>query len=167
MRSLTVFLPLPPGINASYANAAGKGRVCTKVLKAWKKTAAAEILSRAHGVKMLGTFKISIIASDVDLSHARDADGICKAICDAFVQNHIVPDDNHRHMRSVCVEWSGDVPAGFAAVTLTELTQEPLQAPVSKTGTSRAKNRKVASPAILAALRAYGIEVDLSRIHVQ
>ena len=167
MRSLTVFLPLPPGINASYANAAGKGRVCTKVLKAWKKTAAGEILSRAHGVKMLGTFKISIIASDVDLSHARDADGICKAICDAFVQNHIVPDDNHRHMRSVCVEWSGDVPAGFAAVTLTELTQEPPQAPVSKYAPKTRGKPTPSVEASMALLRAIGINVASHRIHFQ
>jgi hypothetical protein len=79
-RTLQIELPMPPGLNNSYANVAGRGRVATKALRSWKKAASAEIASQARSTKFIGTYTVSIRASDQVLPTRRDADGLAKAV---------------------------------------------------------------------------------------
>ncbi len=159
-RTLEIDLPLPPGINASYANASC-GRVATPKLKTWKQTAAAEIAHQVRGVQLAGTYRLDVRASDQGLNRERDCDGLLKALADAFVQAHVTADDSYRFMRAAAIEWSPDLPPGRCTVTLSELAPEPLPKP----GKAPRRPAKQVPTSIMAALRKKGIRVDASKVH--
>jgi Holliday junction resolvase RusA-like endonuclease len=171
-RTLTLALPLPPGINASYANASC-GRVATPKLKAWKQTAATEIAHQVRGVQLAGTYRLAVLASDQGLNRERDCDGLLKALIDAIVQNRIVIDDSYRFMRAAAIAWEPSLPPGRCTVTLSELTGEPIAKPAKAPRraakrdlltTTHARAKVPAS--IMAALRKRGINVDASRVRL-
>ncbi len=167
-RTLEIDLPLPPGINASYANASC-GRVATPKLKTWKQTAAAEIAHQVRGVQFAGTYQLAVRASDQALNRERDADGLLKAIIDAIVQNRIVTDDSYRFMRAAAIAWEPSLPPGRCTVTLSELTGEPIAKPAKAPKreirpTTRTRAKVPAS--ILAALRKRGINVAPEKVHL-
>jgi Holliday junction resolvase RusA-like endonuclease len=163
MRSATFTLPLPPSVNGLYANVAGRGRVSTKALRRWRKAAYAEIAVQAHGQKIAGAFRVTILASDHELPSRRDADGLAKAVIDALVHTDVVPDDSWKFMRGLSVDWTPNLPARTCSVSIEELSPEPLKAPALK----RRQKAKGIPASILAALKAKGIKIDPGRIHVQ
>jgi Holliday junction resolvase RusA-like endonuclease len=136
-RSLSLDLTLPPSVNRCFANVAGKGRVRTSIYRRWQKAALAEIQAHARGITVRGTFRISIAASDQGLSRERDADNLAKAIADVLTKAGIIADDCHRHMRSIALAWTPDLPAGRCTVEVREISPAPLPKPAKASRRTR------------------------------
>ncbi len=172
--TLTLDLPMAPSVNASFCNVPGKGRVHTASYRAWRKQALASIAVQARGATFPGTFRLSVMASDRDLVRDRDADNIAKAIADTLTKAGIIADDCYRHLRSILLAWTPDLPAGTCRVAIIELAAEPLAKPaathrraVKRDSLTDTRTRAKQVPAsIMAALKRRGINVDASRVHL-
>jgi crossover junction endodeoxyribonuclease RusA len=99
---LTVALPMPPSVNALYANV-GRRRVKTKAARNWHRSASWAIKLEARGRRIEGSWVIGVV---LPRSMKGDADNRLKPILDAAVASGIVCDD--RHCVAVSVERSGD-----------------------------------------------------------
>lgn len=117
--SLTVELPIPPGINSLYCNVPGKGRVLTRRGREYKQGA----VSLISGVAMQRRFKVS---DDSRLSvsilwHFRsersDIDGPVKALIDCIAEALGFNDRRVKKLTAEC----GELDAGHprCVVTLT------------------------------------------------
>ena len=163
-RQLVLDLPLAPSVNACFCNVPGKGRVHTASYRTWQKQALASIAAQAHGITFPGTFRIAVLASDRELIRRRDCDNLGKALCDTLVRAGIIADDSHLHMRSIALAWDSTIPAGTCRVTLTELAPAPQPKPEPK---RKAKRPLTGIPdSIMKVLRARGIRVDASSVHL-
>ena len=163
MRNATLTLNLPPSVNSAYTTSAEGKRVMTSKAREWKKQAGMDIRAQLRGIRFLGCYRLSVRASDVALSHDRDADNMLKSLVDAVVKSGVVLDDNHRHMRGVSIDWDSALPEGQCLALIEELAPEPLPRPTAK---ARPKSKEIPA-SIMAALRARGIRVSPERVHVQ
>jgi Holliday junction resolvase RusA-like endonuclease len=172
-RTLSINLALPPGLNHSYANVAGRGRVVTEALRTWKKVASAEIARQARGMKFTGAYTVSIRASDCALPVRKDADGLPKAIIDALVQTGVTVEDSWRFMRGVEILWDNSLPAQMCRVTVEELSPAPIPRPTKAprpkdAGRNRCSSAKAAVPrSVMKALKRRGINIGPEKIRVQ
>lgn len=91
----------PPSANACFRNAAGKGRVKTKVYTDWITAAGWEIAVQNPGC-VSGPYHLQISIRRASLR--RDLDNFCKPISDLLVTMGIVDDD--RFAESLSVFWS-------------------------------------------------------------
>lgn len=108
-------LPLPPSVNAMFANvmpfknAKGKtkvtGRVKTDAYRAWRRQAGLHVVCQGPLRKISGPVAIRIIISD---QACGDLDNRCKAILDFLVHHKIIEDDKKDIVRKILLEW-GDV----------------------------------------------------------
>jgi Holliday junction resolvase RusA-like endonuclease len=172
-RQLSLDLDLPPSINAAFANVPGRGRVRTSIYRQWQQAALAAIAVQARGMTFAGRFRVMLLASDRELTRRRDVDNLGKALCDVLTKSGVIADDCYLHLRSIMLAWTPDLPAGSCRVAITELSAEPLPKPAKaprqavNVGFRRNTRAGAKVPAsILAALRARGINVDASRVHL-
>lgn len=86
---MTLRLPLPPSVNAAYANIPGVGRIASKRLKDWKKEAGWQILIQKPQ-RVYGPYKLEIM---IPRSTRGDASNRIKAAEDLLVALRITPDD--------------------------------------------------------------------------
>jgi len=195
-RTLRFDLPLPPSVNAMFANAE-RGRVKTALYRRWQKAALAEIQVQARGMTFADRFRLVVLASDLDLTRRRDCDNLAKAVCDALAKAGIIAGDCHKHMRAITLAWSAKLPARTCRVHVIEIPAAPVPKPSraqaqTKTreksvssGAAAAKFEKtpatdkrrvagalsrksVAAPAsVMAALRRKGINISANRVKLQ
>lgn len=120
---LTLTLPMPPSVNAAYANVAGVGRVKTAKLKQWIEAAgwqAKTSLPKSRDPLFLGPVGVTI---DLERPTARsDLDNRCKAILDLLTVFRVWADDSQvseLHMR-----WA-DIEGCQVTVTAVEQAEAP------------------------------------------
>jgi len=103
MKRMTFTLPLPPSVNALYANVAGRGRVKSERYRTWLNAAGWELKAQKPP-RVEGHYCIWIWANRPD-GRKRDLGNLEKPVSDLLVAHGIVADD------SQCVEihlyWSG------------------------------------------------------------
>jgi Holliday junction resolvase RusA-like endonuclease len=155
-------IPIPTSVNAMFANSE-KGRVKTEAYREWRKKAESVILSQ-DVPRFEGTFEIRIAASDRGLTRRRDIDNIAKSSIDVLVHCGVIIKDDHLHLRSVKMRWTSDIPHGMAMLTVEQITKEPIK---SEAKAMPSKKKKDTPEAISKALKARGINVLPSKIHVQ
>lgn len=100
-------LPMPPSVNAMFANRAGngRGRITTRKYNEWRRQAGLQIMGQGPLRKISGPVAIRLIISD---STRGDIDNRCKAVLDLLVSHKIIEDDSKRIVRKILLEW-GDV----------------------------------------------------------
>jgi hypothetical protein len=103
--------------------------VLTAKAREWKKQALAEIRCQLRTARFLGQYRLSVLLSNVGLSHDRDYDNALKLLLDAIVKSGAVIDDNHRCLRSIDLEWRRDLPPGTCRVVIAELSPLPISRP--------------------------------------
>ena len=92
---ITMILPMPPSVNALYANIPGRGRVKTAAYKGWIKEAGWQAKAGLAHALVKGLPKDEWWWSDVQIPAGAkvDADNPLKAIHDLLVNLQITPDD--------------------------------------------------------------------------
>lgn len=114
-------IPLPPSVNALYANVPGVGRVKTAKYKAWLLKAKMGLLSDANmwsrAAKRIQTAMLDGYEAIIHVPERMrgDIDGRIKAILDLFVSIGFTPDD--KFCRSVTVFRADTQKAGHATVS--------------------------------------------------
>jgi Holliday junction resolvase RusA-like endonuclease len=115
MKSLKLILPLPPSVNALFANVRGKGRVRTTAYLRWANHAQSSLWMQkpAGGFPLFdGPFNVQIT---VPLKARSDVDNLIKPIPDFLkTPGGIVRDD--RHMQGVSIARSETVEPGHCHV---------------------------------------------------
>lgn len=91
--SLTFTLPVPPSVNALYANVPGKGRVKTKEAKAYA-THAALLLARQRSSGIKGRVVVTYDVQRFADNRRRDVANLEKILSDSLVSNGIIEDDS-------------------------------------------------------------------------
>lgn len=109
---MTLRLPLPPSVNAAYANIPGVGRIASRRLKAWKKEAGWQILIQKPK-RVYGPYGLTIT---VPQKMRGDIDGRLKGVIDLLVTYKVTIDD--RFCQSVAIKRGN--------VTEMEIEIEPL-----------------------------------------
>jgi Holliday junction resolvase RusA-like endonuclease len=172
-RTLSLDLVIPPSLNGAWCNVPGRGRVRTATYRTWARQALAAISIQARGASFPGSFRVSVLASDRELTRRRDVDNLGKALCDTLTKAGIIADDCYLHLRSIALAWTPDLPAGSCLVTVIELAPVPLPKPaasprrVLKQASSRNTRAGAKVPAsIMAALKRRGINVTAERVHL-
>ena len=87
---MTIRLPLPPSVNALYANIPGVGRITSRRYKRWLKEAGWQILIQKPQ-RVIGPYKLSIT---VPQKMRGDIDGRLKAIIDLLWKHRVTMDDS-------------------------------------------------------------------------
>jgi crossover junction endodeoxyribonuclease RusA len=95
-------LPMPPSVNALYANV-GRRRVKTKVARNWHRDAAWAIKLAAGRIRIQGPWAISVVLPQ---SMKGDCDNRLKPLLDAAVASGVVIDD--RHCADIKVQRTGE-----------------------------------------------------------
>ncbi len=119
MKTLTLVLPLPPGVNNLYVNVPRIGRRKSKGYRTWIKAATASLWTQ----KPAGGFPLferdfSIVVA-VPLTMRGDADGRLKAPIDFLKKpGGIISDD--RHAQGASISRSADVAPGTCKITVYE-----------------------------------------------
>lgn len=118
-------LPLPPSVNAMFANrgvkgafnvgkesvgigrapAPQRGRTITGDYKSWRRQANAQLMTQCPLKTVLGPVDIRITITE---RACGDLDNRCKAILDFIVHHKIIEDDCRSIVRSIFLQW-GDV----------------------------------------------------------
>ncbi|MDE2020425.1 MAG: RusA family crossover junction endodeoxyribonuclease [Patescibacteria group bacterium] len=86
---MTLRLPLPPSVNAAYANIPGVGRIASKRLRAWKKEAGWQILIQKP-TRVYGPYTLEIT---LPRKMRGDISNRIKACEDLLVELSVTPDD--------------------------------------------------------------------------
>ena len=108
-------LPIPPSVNNSFVNAAGKGRVKSADYTAWLARAGHKLGLVRYRTKDFKTidFAVSVVI-EVERSNAqRDLDNCIKPILDALQKSKIIKNDNL--VSSIFACWSPGVGADSEA----------------------------------------------------
>lgn len=98
---ITLRLPIPPSVNALYANSrhAGRGRFKTKLYRNWIKEADGYYLTQKPIVSVVGPYTATI-----EIPKTRgDVDNRSKAVLDYLVRVGLTSDDRHCRKVSVAV----------------------------------------------------------------
>lgn len=98
-----VMLPVPPSVNALYANVAGKGRVKTKAYREWADSAVAGL----YGLSLPPppwSIRYTICAGE-GWPESRDIGNAEKPLTDLLVSAGLLTDDCTRYVRKVSVEY--------------------------------------------------------------
>lgn len=117
MTHVSLTLPLPPSVNAAYANAPGKGRVKTKAYRRWTAAALAELWQQkpAGGFPAFdGAFSVHIA---VPLNMRGDIDNRIKAALDFLKKPACIISDD-KHAVGASISRDEKVPAGFCRVVV-------------------------------------------------
>ncbi len=92
-QSITLTLPLPPSVNAMFANVPGKGRVKTKAYRAWRRAALSEASLDMIGKRCIeGRFKATMTFA---MPNGGDVDNRVKAILDLAQACGAIRDDKY------------------------------------------------------------------------
>lgn len=124
-------LPLPPSVNAMFANRGvngvfgeakksgrigqqrQRGRIVTSAYRAWRHQAGMHLLVQGPLRKIAGPVAVRIIISD---KACGDLDNRCKAVLDLLVHHEIIEDDCRSIVRKILLEW-GDVEGAQVEIT--------------------------------------------------
>lgn len=87
---MTLRLPLPPSVNAAYANVPGVGRIASRRLRAWKKTAGWQILIQKPQ-RVYDRYGLTITVPE---KMRGDVSNRIKAVEDILVELRVTPDDS-------------------------------------------------------------------------
>jgi Holliday junction resolvase RusA-like endonuclease len=104
---------VPPSLNNSYINVAGRGRVPGKKLRVWKNLAGWELMAQRPG-RIEGPVVIEISLKRPN--KRSDIDNRAKAILDLLVSNHVIEDD--RKVESVKSSWAASPDAPACKITV-------------------------------------------------
>lgn len=88
----TFKLPIPPSVNAMFANLPGRGRIKTSAYKSWITEAGWEVL-RAKPKLIKGRVMMAIYAGKTD-NRRRDLDNLIKSVSDLMVSHGVIEDDS-------------------------------------------------------------------------
>jgi hypothetical protein len=119
MNVLVLNLPLPPSVNALFANVPGKGRVRTKAYRRWSIAALNYAwLSKPQGgfPRFDGAFDIQIT---VPLKMRGDVDGRLKPVLD-FLQSPLRVIAEDKHCQKATIARGEDVEPGFCRIYVFE-----------------------------------------------
>lgn len=96
-------LPIPPSLNAMFANARGKGRVKTREYRMWIKHAKWDVWLATKGQHKTieGPFDVEIECDRPNMR--RDLDNIIKPLLDILVSEDVVTDD--RYVKRITASW--------------------------------------------------------------
>ena len=106
--SVTIDLPLGPGVNAMYANrkrGTGNGRIKTKKYRAWITEAGWQIRIQKP-MPIHGPVMIQIILPE---TMRGDGDGRLKAPIDLLVMHRLIDGDDRKIVREVAVKFSSEI----------------------------------------------------------
>jgi Holliday junction resolvase RusA-like endonuclease len=91
----TIRLPIPPSVNAAYANVAGKGRVKTTAYRQWEKNADGEALAAGlFSGRRQSAAKGATIVLRLPLGIRGDVDNRIKPLLDYLVSRQFTCDDS-------------------------------------------------------------------------
>lgn len=122
-RSETVFLPVPPSVNATYRNRTHKdspkarGRIKTPAYARWEAEADAEVM-RQRPAKVSGPVVVSLLIARP--SPRSDVDNLIKPLVDFLVRANLIDDD--RNVTTVAATWAPRE-FGRCQVTITSTDQ--------------------------------------------
>ena len=102
--SVEIDLPMPPSVNALFANKPGKGRIKTKAYKAWLEEAGL-ILNCQRPGRIAGRYSIHIQVRR--LPKMSDLANREKATSDLLVKHGVIEDDSLAER--VMIEWSDSI----------------------------------------------------------
>lgn len=100
-------LPMPPSVNALFANKRAGGRIKTKEYKAWQQLAGMCI--RDSHRQQLGPYSISIALKHSAVSTLSDLTNREKALSDLLVDHGVVKDD--RYCQRLMMVWDEGIEA--------------------------------------------------------
>lgn len=101
---LNIWLPVPPSLNAAYANGRGKGargRFSTAALRDWKSEAGVA-LARQNWSPVPG--KVIVVMNTERRSKVADIDNRTKPVLDLLVKQGVIEDD--RHVTAIATAWA-------------------------------------------------------------
>lgn len=91
---LTITLPIPPSVNAAYANIPGKGRVKTKRYRNWVVLANSYLIKQSGALKAIEGQVGIMYCMNVPDKRKRDCANYEKILSDFLVANKIIEDDS-------------------------------------------------------------------------
>lgn len=110
----TFALPMPPSVNALFANVPGRGRIKTRAYRSWIKEAGWALrMARVGAV----TSRVRVLI-EAGTNNRRDADNLAKPILDLLKAHGVLKDDSAKYVAGVSADWNDDVTG--CRVTLTE-----------------------------------------------
>lgn len=112
---MKLILPIPPSVNAAYANCAGRGRVKTKAYRAWIAAADAALLMQKRGIQRVTGPAKMVLSLPANLRG--DCDNRIKVASDYLVSRELTSDD--RHFVSVTARKAAHVVPGFCEIEVT------------------------------------------------
>lgn len=112
---ITLRLPVPPSVNACWANVPGVGRVKTDKYRKWEKEAAATLWQQKRQF-IAGPVSLSLIVSDTVRG---DLGNYEKACTDFLVHHNFITDDGPKYVREIRLRW-GEIEG-------CEVTIEPIE----------------------------------------
>lgn len=99
---ITLSIPLPPSVNALFANVQGRGRIKTDRYKTWLNAAGWDVLQqRQQPIK--GDVTLEILAGRPD-RRRRDVSNLIKAAEDLLVRHGLIEDDSK--VMSLSIAWA-------------------------------------------------------------
>ena len=117
---ITLILPMPPSVNACYANRPGFGRVKTAAYRNWLKEAGWEVVRQAPGLRPI----IGDVSVDMVFERRRDRrsdlDNRCKALLDLLTKQRAWIDDSQVVELRMAYATDAQVPVTGVIVTFCE-----------------------------------------------
>jgi len=89
---IVLSLPFPPSVNRLWRATKGGGVYRSPKYVAWRKAAMWQLAGQAKGKKVIGAYKLTILAVRPD-KRKRDLGNLEKAISDILVSQNIIQDD--------------------------------------------------------------------------
>lgn len=88
----TLVIPMPPSVNALFANVPSRGRVRTRAYKTWSTEAGWQLRTQAPLPSYDGDVAVSIRFGPRD--RRRDLDNLAKACLDLLTEHRVLSDDS-------------------------------------------------------------------------
>src|SRR5258708_4769936 len=99
---ITLRIPLPPSVNALFANVPGKGRVKTDRYKTWLNAVGWDVVQQRQS-PIKGDVTLEIVAGRPD-RRRRDLSNLIKAAEDLLVRHGLIEDDSR--VTSLSIAWT-------------------------------------------------------------
>lgn len=99
-------LPMPPSVNALFANVKGKGRVKTAAYRKWREQAGWDVIAQGRPNQPVGKYEMELA-----LKRPRagcDIDNRIKPVADLLQEQRVIQDD--KHCTRITVWWAEDLP---------------------------------------------------------
>lgn len=100
-------LPMPPSVNALFANVKGKGRVKTAAYRKWREQAGWDVIAQGRPNQPVGKYEIQIALRRPNANS--DLENRSKAVADLLQEQRIIKDD--KYCERLVMWWAEDLPA--------------------------------------------------------